>query len=143
MCNSMRMSVTVSSHKVPLKSSWHIAAIKTSRICWSIRNSIKPYEQPWTPTSLTLNTCQTAELAPPSGRPSHCSPAMSYMPSNVNIVKPSMWVKQGPLLNRLYQIYHIQKAIISKLLYLHFAQHHISSFSLSGLETNAGPEKSS
>ena len=40
---------------------------------------------------------------------------------------------------RLYQhVYHIQKGTISKLLYVHFVQHHISSFSLSGLETNAG-----
>ena len=30
-----------------------------------------------------------------------------------------------------------QKGTVSKLLYAHFAQHHISSFSLCGLETNA------
>ena len=39
---------------------------------------------------------------------------------------------------RLYQhIYLIQKGTVSKLLYAHLAQHHISSFSLCGLETNA------
>ena len=39
---------------------------------------------------------------------------------------------------RLYQhVYHIQKGTNPKLLYVHFVQHHLSNFSLSGLETNA------
>ena len=40
---------------------------------------------------------------------------------------------------RLYQhVYHIQRGSNFNLLYIHFSQHHLSSFSLSGLESNSG-----
>ena len=99
----------------------------------------KLYAKPSIRILLTWTTSPTVEPAPPSRRPSHysCNVVYAIQCKQCRIIyvgETGATIKQ-----RLYQhVYHIQKGTNQKRLYIHFIHHHITNFSLSGLEINAG-----